>query len=188
VLTSFARRYPKVGVQIFDGNHDYVIGHVRAGLAELGISMDPGDDEDVSFEPLLTDRFVLAAAADGQLAKLSTVSLETLRSERLIIGGRDSGNRLLLELQLGKEISGLRWFYEVEHISSVLALVRRGIGCAVVPSLSISANQTPNVVGIPIEGSSITRRVGVVSHKTISISPMAADFRELLMATVNKRF
>ncbi|CAH2913333.1 MAG: hypothetical protein CPSOU_2255 [uncultured Paraburkholderia sp.] len=43
-----------------DGNHDFVLGQVRAGLAEFGISLDPGDDEDLIFEPLLANRYVLA--------------------------------------------------------------------------------------------------------------------------------
>jgi len=182
-LRRYAEKYPKVGVQIFDGNHDFVVGQVRAGMAEFGISMDPGDDEDVSFQPLLTDVYVLAATADGPLGSVEEVTLEDLRSTKLIIGGRDSGNRLLLEVLLGHEAVSLRWFYEVEHISCVMSLVQAGLGCAIVPSLSLSAHQATNVRAIPIGGQDIHRTVGIVRHRAISMSPMASDFCEILLET-----
>lgn len=184
VLRRYAQKYPKVGVQIFDGNHDFVVGQVRAGVAEFGISMEPGDDEDISFEPLLTDVYVLAAAEDGPLGGADVITLEDLRSTKLIIGGRDSGNRLLLEVLLGREAVSLRWFYEVEHISCVMSLVQAGLGCAIVPSLSLSAHQTTGVRAIPIVGPNIQRTVGIVRHKAISMSPMAAEFCDLLTESV----
>lgn len=184
VLRRYAGKYPKVGVQIFDGNHDFVVGQVRAGVAEFGISMDPGDDEDLSFQPLLTDVYVVAAAADGPLGDADVVTLEDLRSTRLIIGGRDSGNRLLLELFLAHEAVSLRWFYEVEHISCVMSLVQAGLGCAIVPSLSLFAHQAANVRAIPLAGPGIHRTVGIVRHRTIPVSPMASDFCDILVETV----
>ena len=186
-LKRYAEKYPKVGVQIFDGNHDYVVGQVRAGRAEFGISMDPGDDEDVSFQPLLTEVYVLATAADGPLGNLREVTLEDLGTARLIIGGRDSGNRLLLEVLLGHEAVSLRWFYEVEHISSVMSLVQAGLGSAIVPSLSLSAHKTKNVRGIPISDKDIHRTVGIVRHKAIPMSPMASHFCSILLETFGER-
>ena len=180
VLRSYAEKYPQVGVQIFDGNHDFVLGQVRAGLAEFGISMDPGDDEDLSFEPLLTDSYVLAMHRDDPLAESERLTLDELKNVRLIIGGRDSGNRLLLELLLGHESISLRWFYEVEHVSCVVALVEAGLGCAIVPSLALSAHPSSSIKTVPISNPDIRRTIGIIRHKTISMSATASDFCEIL--------
>jgi DNA-binding transcriptional LysR family regulator len=180
VLRQYAQKYPQVGVQIFDGNHDFVLGQVRAGLAEFGISLDPGDDEDLTFEPLLADRYVLAVHGDHAYASRGQVSLHELRDMRLVIGGRDSGNRLLLELLLGHESISLRWFYEVEHISCVVALVDAGLGCAIVPSLAVSAHFAPNIRAIPIASPEVQRSIGIVKHRHVSMSSIAADLCELL--------
>ncbi|MGF6757460.1 LysR family transcriptional regulator [Paraburkholderia sp. GAS42] len=179
VLRSYAEKYPQVGVQIFDGNHDFVLGQVRAGLAEFGISMDPGDDEDLSFEPLLTDSYVLAVHRDDPLAESERLSLDELKNVRLIIGGRDSGNRLLLELLLGHESISLRWFYEVEHISCVVALVEAGLGCAILPSLVLSAHPSSSIKTVQISNPDIRRTIGIIRHKTISMSAIASDFCEI---------
>lgn len=185
VLRRYADKYPQVGVQIFDGNHDFVLGQVRAGLAEFGISLDPGDDEDLIFEPLLADRYVLAMHREHEWASRESVSLRDLYNARLVIGGRDSGNRLLLELLLGHESISLRWFYEVEHISCVVALVDAGLGCAIVPSLAVSAHFAPNIRTVPIAGPEVQRSIGIVKHRQVSMSSIAADLCELLRGSID---
>lgn len=182
VLRQFAVKYPQVGVQILDGNHDFVLAQVRAGIAEFGISLHPGDDEDLSFEPFLTDRYVLAVHRDDPLAARDSVTLDDLKQTRLIIGGRDSGNRLLLEMLLGQTSQRLRWFYEVEHIACVAALVDAGVGAAILPGTALRANHMPSVRAVEIASPEIARTVGIVRHRTISMSGMSAELCEMVKA------
>ncbi|CCD37479.1 unnamed protein product [Candidatus Paraburkholderia kirkii UZHbot1] len=183
VLQRYAQKYPQVGVQIFDGNHDFVLGQVRAGLAEFGISLDPGEDEDLAFEPLRADRYVLAVHRTHPWAEHAELALRDLADVKLIIGGRDSGNRLLLEMLLGHESISLRWFYEVEHISCVVALVDAGLGCAIVPLLTVLAHFAPNIRAVPIASPAVQRTIGIVKHRHVSMSSIAADLCELLRAS-----
>lgn len=183
VLRQYAGRYPQVGVQVLDGNHDFVLSQVRAGIAEFGVSLHPGDDEDLLFEPLFADRYVLAVHRDDPLARTESVTLADLRHTRLIIGGRDSGNRLLLEMLMGQESVHLRWFYEVEHISCVAALVAAGVGCAILPHSAVSASgalSSSEVCAVPFASPTISRTVGIVRHRAVSMSSMAADLCELV--------
>jgi DNA-binding transcriptional LysR family regulator len=108
-----------------------------------------------------------------------------LYNARLVIGGRDSGNRLLLELLLGHESISLRWFYEVEHISCVVALVDAGLGCAIVPSLAVSAHFAPNIRTVPIADPEVQRSIGIVKHRQVSMSSIAADLCELLRGSID---
>ena len=182
LLREYAASHPNIGVQIFDGNHDFVARQVQTGVAEFGIGMDPGADGDLSFEPLVTDRYVLAVPAAHPLASRREVGLQDLQSTRLIIGGRDSGNRLLLEVLLGNSAMSLRWFYEVEHVSCVLAFVEAGLGCAIVPALSLIAREGSNIRTVGIAGREITRTVGVMRHRSLTLSPLAGAFLGLLTA------
>lgn len=181
LLRAYSASHPNIGVQIFDGNHDFVARQVQTGVAEFGIGMDPGADGDLSFEPLLTDRYVLAVPASHALASRSEVGLQDLQSTRLIIGGRDSGNRLLLEVLLGNSAMSLRWFYEVEHVSCVMALVEAGLGCAIVPALSLTPSHGAKIRAVAIAGREITRTVGVMRHRSLTLSPLAAEFLGLLV-------
>ncbi|WP_321932009.1 LysR family transcriptional regulator [Paraburkholderia guartelaensis] len=185
VLRLYARKYPHIGVQILDGNHDFVISQVRAGLAEFGVSLHPGDDEDLVFDPLFEDRYVLAVHRDDPLAQAEQLTLGDLRHARLVIGGRDSGNRLLLEMLMSQESVRLRWFYEVEHISCVAALVAAGVGCAILPESAVGeagALASPSVRAVPLASPVIARTVGIVRHRTVSMSSMAGDLCALLKA------
>ncbi|MDN8002573.1 LysR family transcriptional regulator [Burkholderia multivorans] len=185
VLRQYAEKYPLIGVQILDGNHDFVLSQVRAGIAEFGVSLHPGDDEDLLFEPLFSDRYVLAVHRDDPLAQLEGVTLAELRHARLVIGGRDSGNRLLLEMLMGQEAVRLRWFYEVEHISCVAALVAAGVGCAILPRSAVDGIgmlASPDVRAVPITSPVISRTVGIVRHRAVSMSSMASDLCALVKA------
>jgi DNA-binding transcriptional LysR family regulator len=185
VLRRYGLKYPHIGVQILDGNHDFVLSQVRAGLAEFGVSLHPGDDEDLEFEPLFEDRYVLAVHRDDPLAKAGQLALGDLRHARLVIGGRDSGNRLLLEMLMSQESVRLRWFYEVEHISCVAALVAAGVGCAILPESAVGeagALASPAVCAVPLVSPVIARTVGIVRHRTVSMSSMASDLCALLKA------
>lgn len=183
-LLKYAEKYPQVGVQILDGNQDFVLSQVRAGIAEFGVCLHPGDDEDLIFEPFLNDRYVLAVHRDHALADATSVTLGDMKHTKLIIGGRDSGNRLLLEMLLGQESVRLRWFYEVEHISCVTALVEAGVGCAILPETALRAHPMPAVRAVPIQSPQISRTIGIVRHRAISMSSMASDLCELVKAAV----
>jgi DNA-binding transcriptional LysR family regulator len=183
LLRTFTERHPNVGVQVFDGNQDFVVRQVLAGVAEFGIGVDPGPAPDLTFVPLLADRFVLAAHKDDALAARKEVTLQELQvmaKIRLMIGGRDSGNRLLLELLLGNAALKLRWFYEVEHVSCLLGLLEAGVGCAILPATALPTNVGSNIRTIPISGPEIKRTVGVIRHRSLSISLLASEFLELV--------
>jgi DNA-binding transcriptional LysR family regulator len=184
LLLTYAASHPNIGVQIFDGNHDFVARQVQTGVAEFGVAMDPGAEGDLVFTPLLNDAYVLAVHHADPMAQLEQVTLQDLREARLVIGGRDSGNRLLLEVLLGNAAMSLRWFYEVEHVSCLLELVEAGVGCAIVPALTLSQRQDSNIRKVRIADPGIHRTLGIIRHRGLSLSPLAAEFLALLVAGI----
>ncbi|MGY3550888.1 DNA-binding transcriptional LysR family regulator [Bradyrhizobium sp. USDA 4472] len=183
LLRTFTERHPNVGVQVFDGNQDLVVRQVLSGLAEFGVGVDPGPDPDLTFAPLLADRFVLAVHKDDRLTARQSVTLQELQAMpklRLMIGGRDSGNRLLLEVLLGNAALKLRWFYEVEHVSCIVELLEAGVGCAILPAMALPADPGSNIRAVPISVPEITRTVGVIRHRSLNISPLAGEFLDLV--------
>ena len=184
LLQQYAQSHPNIGVQIFDGNHDFVARQVQTGIAEFGIGMDPGGEGDLAFTPLLTDRYVLAVHHADPMAALDQVTLKELAQARLVIGGRDSGNRLLLEVLLGSSALSLRWFYEVEHVSCLLELVEAGVGCAIVPALTLTQRPESNIRKVRIADPEIHRTLGIIRHRSLSMSPLAAEFMAMLVAAM----
>jgi DNA-binding transcriptional LysR family regulator len=184
LLLTYAASHPNIGVQIFDGNHDFVARQVQTGVAEFGVGMDPGAEGDLVFTPLLNDAYVLAVHHADPMAQLAQVTLQDLQGARPVIGGRDSGNRLLLEVLLGNAAMSLRWFYEVEHVSCLLELVEAGVGCAIVPALTLSQRQDSNIRKVRIADPEIHRTLGIIRHRGLSLSPLAAEFLALLVAGI----
>jgi len=88
--------------------------------------------------------------------------------------------RLLLEVLLGNAALRLRWFYEVEHVSCILGLLEAGVGCAILPAMALPTNPGSNIRAVPISAPEIKRTVGVIRHRSLSISPMASEFLDLV--------
>jgi DNA-binding transcriptional LysR family regulator len=183
LLGTYALSHPNIGVQIFDENNDFVARQVQAGIAEFGVGMDPGAEGDLTFTPLLFEEYVLAVHRADPMAARDRVTLQELGDAKLIIGG-DSGNRLLLEVLLGNAGVSLRWFYEVEHVSCLLDLMDTGIGCAIVAVLTLSQRHDQNIRKVHIDGIDVRRTLGIVRHRSLSISPLVAEFMEMLAGNI----
>ena len=72
--------------------------------------------------------------------------------------------------------------FQVEHLATVLAMVRNGLGISILPS---SVRPVMNMRGLicrPVEGPMAVRRLGVIVRRGSRPSPAAARFAALLQA------
>ena len=66
ILAQYRRQYAGVKVTVHDVIAESVVDMVREGRAELGVTFDPGEAQDLEFQALFRDRFV--AVLPPQLA------------------------------------------------------------------------------------------------------------------------
>ena len=68
----------------------------------------------------------------------------------------------------------------VRNVTSILALVRRGVGVTLLPSLSVPRDDN-RIRFLPLAVAGIRRDVGVISRADTTLSPVAGAFCEVLM-------
>lgn len=88
---------------------------------------------------------------------------------------------------MAREGISLRWFYEVEHIASVVALVRAGLGLAIVPAMSLEGSDSQGVRLVNISEPSMARDIGIVRRRSRALSPMSETFRSALVEEISTR-
>jgi DNA-binding transcriptional LysR family regulator len=103
-----------------------------------------------------------------------------MQGERLIGVSRASGNRMILENALARTGVRLTFQYEVNHLTTSLGLVERGLGISVLPRLATPEGPHPLIVTKPIEPA-VTRTIGLVERRTARLSPAAQRFRDMLL-------
>jgi len=139
LLQTWARQLPAVTVEVLEGDDPELPDWLDAGLADAAVLVDP-DDRDLGpgAVELPGDLLRAVVPADHPLAARASVQasvhLEELVAERLL----SSGGGCQVQLRALHRDVGLpfRPVAEVAGLPSLLAMVARGDGVAVVPELA----------------------------------------------------
>jgi len=187
VLARFHALFPEVRVRIIDDGASAVLQRVRDGRAEVGVSFLGQQEEDIAFEPMAEDPFVLACHRDHPLASQEVVHWAELSPYPFIAGGPSSGNRLLIESALVATPWRVHPFYEMQHLPSALGLVEAGLGITALPLLSLPQAPHPVLTHRRLLEPEIHRGLGVIRRRGSSLSRPARDLHRLLAAAVPSR-
>ena len=131
-----------------------MLSAVASGEVDFGLNFNGAQESDITFEPLLEDRFVAACRRDHPLARKRRVSWVELARFDTIGVNKVSGNRLLLDQALAQVAGRLQSIYEVQHVTTQIGIVEAGLGVAAVPSLAMPAADHP------LAGQRAARRAG----------------------------
>jgi DNA-binding transcriptional LysR family regulator len=181
VIKEFKEKYPRIRFRILDLSSSPALDSVARGEAEFGINFVGAARDDLAFTPLTDDPFLLACRRDHPFAKRNQLRWKELESQPLIGVSRASGNRVLLETALAKASVRLSWFYEVNHLSTSLGLVEKGLGISVLPRLATPQEEHPVLVTVPLVDPVICRAIGIVERRSGRLSPITQRFRDMLV-------
>ncbi|WP_395541303.1 LysR family transcriptional regulator [Neotabrizicola sp. sgz301269] len=183
VIRRFSEEFPQVRFSIMDLPATQGVQAVARGEVEFGINFMGNTDPDLDFIRLIEDPFVLAARKDHRLASAPEVTWADLQRCPLISVHRSSANRTLLDSALAKSNQNLPWTYEVTHLSTSLGLVEAGLGIAVLPRLAMPQGDHPFLAAIPIGQPEVTRTIGILKRRSVTLSPAAERFMKMLIGT-----
>ena len=172
-LNLLLKNYPKMKIRILDGSELSVIDQVQNGKADFGITFLSSNTPGLSFTPLFADQFVAVVPASHPYANKKKLAWKELLDQRLITVSQASGNRQMLNTHFTKEGIFPAICIEVNRPSSIPNLVNEGLGIAIIPGLSFTAKNHPNLKAIPIEHTNLKREIGVIYQHGANLSPAA---------------
>jgi DNA-binding transcriptional LysR family regulator len=177
----YAREHPDVRVRVMDFSSAEVVQAVLQGAAEFGVSFVERLHQDLEFEPLFEDPFVVVCHRSHPLAQKSKVAWSELAEHRVARVGPRSGSSILLDLALSRLGVRLNWFHEVEyHFSSALGLTEAGLVVTVMPRLAVPERGSAQLVARPLGDPPLRRQLGIVRRRGSTPSPAAEGLIEVL--------
>lgn len=183
-LRRFARERPDIGVRIIDDAEREIVAHVRRGEAEFGIDMQTAaPDPDILATPVLEDPYVLVCHADHPRTVDRPVRWDELDGMALITMGARSGTSRLVPSTGDGGGPGGASRYEVQHISTLIALIEAGLGAGIVPAMSIRARKNDRLVCRRLVEPDLKRTIVFVQRRGVALSPAAERFRDCLLET-----
>lgn len=162
VVAYFQEHYPKVRVEILDGNYDEIRTWIRHGQVDCGFLSGIVADG-LDFYPLWEDPLYAVLPENHPLAEKSRISLEELFQHPMIIetpGCDNDIQHLLKKSQLHPKI-----IYSFRDDPLIMAFVRRGLGVTIFQELVLESTGRTGIVSRPLEPVS-SRRIGLAFSKT----------------------
>lgn len=181
VMARFAHQYPDVALTLHDTLSGPAFELVRSGTVDFALTAANPDYADLDYTPLSADGFVLLmplnhalALGDGPLPWLEVSGLPHI-SMPLPASVRQYANAAFLEHRLAFQPR-----YEVEHIATIHAMVKAGLGVAALPELAAAFVQQGGVATRRLTAPDIQRPIGLVTRRNRSLSPAAQQMVAML--------
>jgi DNA-binding transcriptional LysR family regulator len=177
-MRRFRGSWPKVDVTLTESANDtQLLGLVERGDLDLTFSDLPLIDGPFDAVELLRDPYVLVVPADSELAKRGSVPSLREIADLNLIGHKHC--RTLVRLE-GAFRRPLRYVFQSDHNQTVQALVAAGVGVALVPGLTMDAQDESTVLldlpKVP------PRIIALAWHRDRYRAPAARSFVETAQA------
>ena len=159
ILTSFHRSHPGVTLEIAEAGSRVLVPRVAAGDIDVALVVLPVDDERLSSTELFTESLVVALADSHPLASRRTLRIADLNNTPMVMFREGYDLRVATLNALTNARVRPTVACEGGEMDSVLALVRAGIGAAIVPEL-VARNTDVHI--LEITDVPLRRQIGFV--------------------------
>ena len=169
-----ATQRPDVRVRVIEADATQVVGHIRAGRADIAVTEAPEPGADLHIRPIGDDRTVAVAPIGHPLAAGANASWQQW-ARNPVVAFRE-GPPPPPGVAPGVA-------YEADTAATVVAMVAAGLGVAAMPlsALPLTAHETVAIV--PLTEPVVTQPLAVVTRTVPAIAPSARAMLEILQTT-----
>lgn len=167
ILKDYTRRHPAVRLDLAFMDSEQACQAIERGEFELGIVTLPlRPAPTLEITPLWDDPLVIAVAPDHPLAKLDSVTLDSLGQHPAILPAVGTYTRTIIEATILQRHGALDVILETNYLETLRTMVAIGLGWSALPRQMVGED----VVEVPVEGLAIRRTLGMVRHAGRTVS------------------
>ncbi len=180
-LKAFRERFPEVEVHVEYRRSQQVYTQVLAGDVDLGLVAYPVKRNGLLIEIFSEDRLVLICHPNHALASRKRMRLEELHGEKFIAFEPDLPTRKVIDRHLREHSVEIDHAMEFDNIETVKRAVEIESGVSIVPANTVRAEVEGGLLAaLEIEGTKMSRPLGVVTKRNRARSPAHKEFIEAL--------
>ncbi|MCD1586395.1 LysR family transcriptional regulator [Halomonas sp. IOP_14] len=180
VIKLFHEAYPRINLSLHDVLADQINQMVREGRADLGLSVPPSDADDLTFDPVLEDSYVVVCPCGHPLLAQSAVAWSQLAAYPFIGINRLSSSRQDIDRIMQSVGERLDILCDARQIATVGRMVAAGLGISVLPSLSFRQIAADGIEYRPLVEPTIRRELGIILSRRHPPSAATSALRELI--------
>jgi DNA-binding transcriptional LysR family regulator len=187
LLEGFLKEYPQVDVRLRVVNRAQAIERLHENRDDLVIMGMVPESRSLNTMPFLDNVMVPVVRSDDPLLHETDLSAQTFLDSRLLIREQGSGTRRALEAWCAANRVQLNPRMELGSNAAIKHGVLAGLGVAVLPKLSISAELRLGELGIPhLQGFPLRRSWCTVYPSAKQPSPVMQAFLDYVRGTMGE--
>ena len=180
LLARFHQEYPKVRLFLTDKLSAEAFALVRDGKVDFALTAADPKQDDLVYEALTQDHFLLLCAPSHPLAQENAPIhlIETLGYPHISMSPKASVRQYVDKALLQHQIRFSPAF-EVDYIATIGALLVEGLGIAVLPETACQLIADRNLTVRRLLAPGIQRPLGLVRRKNPELTPAAEALRSM---------
>lgn len=183
LVSQFRERFPKAALGIVEGLTATLHEWLLLGRLDVAVLYNPTPTPHLSYEHASSENLYLMSSATASSGLPARVRMRDLSRFPLIIPSRPNALRTLIESECSRHHVPLDIVLEIDAIISVLDLVERGAGHAILPQYAIQECARRKAIAMtPIVSPGITSRLDIAVSAQRPMTGLARRTIELIKA------
>jgi DNA-binding transcriptional LysR family regulator len=191
LIGAFRGKHPDVRVSLLIGSSREVQTWVEEGRVEIGVVGAAPAARVLEGRPLMADELVVVVGAEHPWAARTTVSLDELKIEPMILRERGSGSRQTFERALegaGLDLGDFRIVGEIASTQAIKQAVRAGVGVSLISRRAVEDECRARLLAcVAITDLTVTRAFHLITHRDRTRSPLAQAFLAFVESHLTSR-
>lgn len=179
LLMQYLTAHPGIRVDVADVLSEACIDRVLNGSADFALAAVGAETRELQTELLCADDSYLVCRPEHSLATSETVRLRDLVPWPFIHLSRKSSVRQYLEAAFHPH--AMNTLMEVDQLSTVMGMVRAGVGISVVPALALFHFKHPEISTRPLPLPGLQRRIYLVRRRDRTLSVAAQSLYDMVL-------
>ena len=177
ILRDLRRRFPTLEITVTTGNSPDIIKAVDDNLIDVGLVTLPATGRMLEITPVLDDEFVVIAPRELRLP--SPVTAAALATRPVLLFEPAGNTRRIIDQWFARARVALQPVMSLGSVEAIQQLVAAGLGCAVLPRMSVRAARD--------RGGLVVRSLAPRVHRTLAVvirrdKPLTRGLRETVRA------
>lgn len=171
-ISNFRRLFPDVDLAIFEGTMREVATWIETGTIDIGFVMMPADR--LFATAISRDELMVVVSRDHPFTQATGIAPSLLAGEDLVMESTECVLHVLRHAGVSSPDHRLRIRYQASNTETIFAMVREGVGSAILPRTMIP-EEGEGVVAIPFDPPRHVR-LGVAVRSEAAASWAARQF------------
>lgn len=177
ILSAFSKAYPEASIDIDFTDSEQAYELIMQGRSELAVvTLAPVADDSMITRPVWRDPLEFMVAAEHPLAAGDACSLAHLAAHPAILPGLNTYTGQIVKRLFAEHRLSLQVSMATNYLETIRMMASVGLGWTVLPRTMLDSG----LVALPVSGVEIGRTLGLVYHRSRSLSRAAQAFVAVL--------